>query len=136
MIHTNSNDQEFMDMIEDCSMDPEVFGHEAHVRFAYLHIQKYGVDQACINLCRQIKDFDDTYGNGMIFHVTMTTAAVRIINGLMDKSKGMGFTAFLDENPIVLSDFKSLISQHYSKSILQDHRSRVSLMEPDLASFG
>lgn len=136
MIHTNYNDQEFMDMIEDCSMDPVVFGHEAHIRFAYLHIQKYGVDQACMNLCTQIKDFDDTYGNGMIFHMTMTTAAVRIIDGLMKNSRSSDFNAFLDENPIVLSDFKSLISQHYSASILRNNESRVSLIEPDLVSFG
>jgi len=134
--HYTLSDEEFEAQFADCSMNPEWFTHEAHIRLAWIHVKKYGVDKACILNSEQIKAFDKKYDEGRRFHKTVTYASVITIHYYMEASKSDTFQGFIKEFPQLISNFKAEISMHYSIDIFDSDLAKREFIEPDLISFG
>ncbi len=133
--HFDLDDAEFEKQLEDCSLDPMIFDHEGHLRMAYIQINKYGIDYACDNMCRQIQDFDATYGTGRIFHTTLTYCSIQIVNQFMNRTKTKSFKQFLSLYPILKKDFKSLVNNYYTDSLLRKDIARLVYIPPDINDF-
>jgi len=133
--HFTLSDTDFEIQFANCSLDPELFIHEAHLRLAWIHITKYGLNEAEKNICEQIKRFDKTFGIGMKFHVTLTIASVKMINHFIRKSESDNFVDFMKEFPRLKSNFRELISAHYSTDIFTDLYAKNKYLEPELKDF-
>ncbi len=133
--HFDLTDDEFEKKFTDLSLDPELFVHEAHLRLAWIHINKYGVDQASKNLCKQIKIFDLTHGDDKKFHYTLTVASALIEDHFIGKSKSNNFPDFIKEFPRILHSFKDLLNSHYSANIFARTLAKEQYVEPDLLPF-
>ncbi len=133
--HTNLDDATFVKQFEDGTLDPSIFSHEAHMRLAWIHIRKYGTDQACKNICHQILQFDIKNGKGEKFHKTITVAAVKVVNHFLTKSKSETFDDFIKEFPRLKNQFKSLLDYHYGFDIYNSELARDEYIEPDLCPF-
>lgn len=133
--HYDLSDAEFASQFASCTLVPQLFNHEAHLRLAWIHISDAGVDQAAENLCRQIRTFDATCDDGTNFNTTVTVAAVKTVHHFMQRSDTTRFSDFIQENPKLLSAFKSLIATHYSYDIFSDPAAKHTYIEPDLAPF-
>lgn len=133
--HYILTDRQFEVHFENCILNPKFFNHEAHLRLAWIHVRKYGVDQAVENLCRQIDRFDKVFGTGRKFNKTVTIAAVRAVHHFMKKSESDTFQDFILEFPELKNDFKRLIKTHYSVDIFTQPKARTRYLEPDLAAF-
>jgi hypothetical protein len=133
--HFDLTDDEFEDQFRQLTLDPTLFTHEAHLRLAWMHIKRYGVEDAIENICSQIKQFDVTHGDGTKFHITMTVAAVKIVHHFIRKSKATSFQDFLYEFPRLRSHFKELLDQHYSQKRIFHSKAREQYLEPDLLPF-
>lgn len=134
--HYQLSDPEFETQFRECSMDPILFGsHEAHLRLAYIHITKYGIDQACENLCHQIMAFDATFGKADKFHHTLTVASAKVMHHFIQKSSTENFAGLLQEFPRLKTNFKALLAQHYQTNIFSSELARVQYLEPDLLPF-
>ena len=92
--HFDLDDDCFEASFRDSSLDPALFNHEAHLRLAWIHINKYGVEQAVRNICPQIQSFDRKYGDGSKYHETVTVAAIRAVNHFNEKSLSTNFSDF------------------------------------------
>ena len=55
--HFKLGDDEFEKAFETCTLDPLLFTHEAHLRLAHIHIQKYGRLNAIENIRYQLKNY-------------------------------------------------------------------------------
>ena len=132
--HYILTDCQFELHFENCILNPRFFNHEAHLRLAWIHIKKYGVEQAVENVCRQIKRYDKIFG-GSKFNKTVTVAAVRATNHFMQKSRSDNFQDFLLEFPRLKNNFKELIEIHYSMDIFNHPRAGTVYLEPDLVMF-
>src|SRR4051812_33613333 len=95
--HLQLSDPEFKNQFEKCTLDPELFVHEAHLRLAWIHVRKYGLEQAEKNLCKQIAKFDRTFGDGTKFNLTVTVASVKVIGHFKQKTLADTFSEFLAE---------------------------------------
>ncbi len=135
MTHLSLLDAEFEQQFAEASLPPKLFSHEAHLRLAWIHVRKYGKQQAINNVCDQIKVFDQTHGDGTMFHRTVTVVAVEAVAHFMGKVKADDFPSFIAQAPRLRTHLKDLIAQHYSWNIFTDAKAKESYLEPDLLPF-
>ncbi|RDY61687.1 hypothetical protein [Flagellimonas nanhaiensis] len=133
--HYQLSDSDFEKKFEDCSLEPSLFNHEAHVRLAWVYIKKYGEAIAIQKICEDIKRFDRTHGDGNKFHVTLTVASVKAVNHFIKKSSSSSFKAFIGEFPRLKTSFKELLDQHYGFNVLSDEKAKTIYVLPDLVPF-
>jgi hypothetical protein len=48
--HFELSDELFEEQFQNCQLNPALFNHEAHLRLAWIHITKYGIDKAIENI--------------------------------------------------------------------------------------
>ena len=132
-MHTQLTDAELEEQFANFTLKPRLFSPEAHLRLAYLHISKYGVEQAIQNMCEQIKGYANSLGATMKFNLTVTIVSVRLLHDYMSKSSSTSFVALIDENPEIIKDFKGVIGRHYSYNVFGDKQAKQEFVAPDLA---
>lgn len=81
--HAELSDLEFEKQFETCKLIPSYFSHEAHIRLAWIHIGKYGLDQAEKNITTQLLQYVDFAGARDKYNATLTLAAVKAVYHLM-----------------------------------------------------
>ena len=128
-------DEEFEYQFKNCILDQVLFSHEAHLRLAYLYIQKYGIEKAIEEVCRDIRQYAAFLGAHTKYNVTVTGAAVRVVHHFMLRSSTKNFQEFLAENLQLKTDFRALISSHYKTDIFLSENARLEFMEPELMPF-
>lgn len=133
--HYKLIDEEFEQLFADCCMNPQLFTHEAHLRLGWIHVKKYGEAKACVNVCKQILQFDIFHDKGEKFHKTLTIASIKVINHFYQKSKAETFQDFICEFPRLKTNFKDLLNQHYGFDIYHSEEARAEYLEPDLLAF-
>jgi len=133
--HTHLCDHDFEQQFANCTLDPGLFTHEAHLRLAWIHLQKYGTAQAAQNLCQQIDRFDRTFGDGTKFNATVTVAAVKIVEHFSRKATATTFEALLTEFPRLKTNFLDLLHTHYGFDIFRNLEAQQQYLEPDLLPF-
>ena len=133
--HLLLTDDQFEMQLESTTIDPELFSHEAHIRLAWIHIRKYGLEQAIENVQQQIKQFADSQGAFDKFNKTLTVAAVRAVYHFMLKSRSDTFRGFIEEFPQLKTHFKDLMACHYGFDIYQSQLAKTEYLEPDLIPF-
>jgi hypothetical protein len=133
--HTELNDQEFEAQFAACALDPALFTHEAHLRLAWIHIRKYGVDEAVVNITTQLRAFVKSVGAEHKYNETVTIAAIRAVYHFMLRSGTHDFQHFIAENIRLKSDFRQLLSSHYKTNIFQSEKARQIYLEPELLPF-
>ena len=134
--HYNISDNDFENQLANCTLDPSIFSHEAHLRLAWIHIKKYGIDQAVENIQSQLKKFVAHVGATDKYNTTLTIVAVRAVDHFIKKSNHADFQTFTAAFPKLKSDFKSLINSHYSFDIFENEKARKKFLEPDLNPMG
>lgn len=133
--HNNLSDLELEKEFENCTFNPKLFNHEAHIRLAWIHVNKYGVEQASKNVCNQIKIFDTTFDDGTKYNKTITVTCVNIVNHFFQKSESKNFKEFINEFPRLKTNFKDLLETHYGFDIFHYKEAREHYLEPDLLPF-
>ncbi len=133
--HLDLSDGEFVTQFENLELDPTLFSHEAHLRLAWIYIKNHGLEEAVNKLCSGIKQFDEKFGDGTKFHVTLTVASTYVVNHFMEKSVSNNFQGLLQEFPRLRDNFMDLVYSHYSSRHLWNPQSRVQHFEPDLLAF-
>lgn len=119
--------ERFEEQLKDCSLDPTLFSHHAHLRLGWIHINSYGVDKAIQNVCAQIKRFDATHGDETKFHTTITVASIRTVYHFFLKSQAKNFSDFITEFPRLENNFKDLIDTHYGFNLLISEKTRENI---------
>lgn len=133
--HLSLTDDQFESQFRNGSLAPNLFNHEAHIRLAWIHVGRYGVEQACEHICCQIQAFDRQHGDGTKYHHTLSMAAVKAVGHFYQKSNANTFTDFINEFPRLISNFKSLVNTHYSAFVIRLPKARTQYLEPDLLPF-
>ena len=115
--HFDMSDSEFENAFENCKVPPALFNHEAHLRLAWIHISKYGLEVAEENIQQQLNRFVAFVGASDKYNKTLTIVAIRAVGHFFRKSTSHNFSDFLQEFPQLKAEFKPLIESHYSFDI-------------------
>lgn len=134
-LHYTLSDAEFENQMVEGILDPKLFTHEGHLRYAWIQINKYGLSQAVENVITQIKNYVQLLGAQDKFHLTITIAGVHLVNYHLQKSKAKNFQTLLLTCPEIKSRFKALINSHYSYDIFRVEEARHTYFEPDIQPF-
>lgn len=133
--HYRFTDEVYEQKFRDCKFPPLYFSHEAHLRLAYIHLEKYGLEQSIENMCTQIYDFAIKYGATMKFNATVTYASLQIMYHYMNKGESENFPDLMKEFPHLLEDFKGEIQKYYSWDVFRSLEAKAKIHKPDLKPF-
>ena len=133
--HFELSDAEFEQEFVTCKLDPSDFSHEAHLRLAWIHIDRYGIGQAEKNIPYQLQKFVNYVGAKGKFNMTLTLAAVKAVYHFMLKSDADNFKDFSAEFPRLKYNFKELMDCHYGFDIYNSNLAKTEFLEPDLIPF-
>ena len=130
--HWRFSDEVYEKKFKEIKFPPLYFSHEAHLRLAYIHLKKYGLDQSIENMCKQIYDFAIKYGATMKFNATVTYASLQIMYHYMQEGKSDDFSDLMKEFPKLLEDFKGEIQKYYSWDVFRSLEAKATIHEPDI----
>jgi len=133
--HFELTDLEFESSFKNCTLNPEIFSHEAHLRLAWIHITKYGEEAAIQNICTQLIKFVEFAGAKGKYNQTLTIAAIKAVYHFINKSGSDTFQDFILEFPRLKYNFKDLMNIHYKVDIFNSEKAKKEFVEPDLVPF-
>ena len=133
--HFDLSDEQFEQAFAECSLAPELFTHEAHIRLAWIHIKKYSEKQAIENVCSQIQRFVAFLGVQDKYNETLTVAAIKAVKHFMDKTEIEGFAQFIEQHSRLKYNFRELLALHYGFDIFDSPEAKARYLEPDLIAF-
>ncbi|RXP44791.1 hypothetical protein EC396_16650 [Lutibacter sp. HS1-25] len=116
------SDNELLEQIENCTLDPALFTHETLLRLTWILINKYGLNIAILKN-NEIKS--NYYKNALKsdkFNITLTKAYTEILHHFMQQSSTKDFNKLLREFPRLKYNFNNLVKTHYGYNILKEHR--------------
>jgi N-formylglutamate deformylase len=93
-------DQAFLEALESCRLPPSAFGHEGHVRAAYLWLRSGTLGEAIDRVGSAIRRYAAAQGRAGRYHETITLAYVLLIRRhLHERGDGGGWDGFRAANP-------------------------------------
>ncbi len=133
--HRLLSDEEFEQQFAQGTLVPSLFSHEAHLRLAYIHLEKYGEEKAIHHILQQLQQFVIMAGARDKFHKTLTIAAIKAVHHFKRRSNSSHFRDFIEEFPRLKSDFKALINSHYQIDVFRSESAKKVYLEPDVLPF-
>jgi hypothetical protein len=133
--HFELSDVEFEQAFETCSLNPDLFSHEAHLRLAWIYIRKQGCVRAVDVVCKQLMAYVSHVGARGKFNKTLTVAAIMAVKHFMKKSNTDNFRDIVSEHPRLKNNFKELVAFHYRMDIYNSEEAKQNYLEPDLMPF-
>jgi hypothetical protein len=133
--HFELSDSEFERKIINCELNLTDFSHEAHLRLAWINIDRYGIKQAENNVQTQLQKFVEFLGVTDKYNTTLTIAAIKAVYHFMLKSESDNFKDFIDEFPRLKYNFRELMASHYELDIFNSDKAKKEYLEPDLIPF-
>lgn len=134
--HQQLTDEKFEQRFAQCTLDPQLFTHEAHIRLAWIQVKRYGLNKAVNNVCTLLAAFTKHVGAADKYNTTITVAAVKAVSHFMTRSATNNFVDFMDQTPRLKYHFKELMAQHYAIDIFNSGLAKTKFIEPDLLPFG
>lgn len=108
------SDEEFFAAFLECTLAPASFDHMAHLRIAWLMLQRFPLDRAINHTCHGIARLAAQFGVPDKFHRTLSEALVRLIHARLDGRPDGTWDGFLQCNPDIRMDARGLLSRYYS----------------------
>nr|WP_298682736.1 hypothetical protein [uncultured Dongia sp.] len=124
------NDDDFLRALEACTLAPAAFNHAAHLRAGFLYLQRQDFPEALGAMRRAIKAFAVSIGKDGLYHETITTAFMTLINARLAIEPAGGSWEDFAAHHRDLFDGTAL-SQHYSRERLQHKLARQIFLLPD-----
>ena len=131
----NLNDKEFEQLFSQALIEPEDFNHLAHLRLGWIHITKYGIEEAIENVSHQLKAFVSKHGAEDKYHHTLTVSSLYIILHFIEKYPSLGFSELIKKEPRLLEDFRKLLESHYSPELYMSEQAKHTYLLPDRLGF-
>ena len=133
--HFKLTDSEFEKLFKSCKFNPSEFTHEAHLRLAWININKYGIEQAEKSIQELLQNYVEYLGAKGKYNTTLTIAATKAVYHFMLKSDTKNFKDFIVQYPRLKTNFKELMAFHYNIDILNSERAKSEFLEPDILAF-
>ncbi|HEY3403965.1 MAG TPA: hypothetical protein VGK59_11290 [Ohtaekwangia sp.] len=133
--HLDLTDHQFEQQFKAGTLDVALFNHEAHLRLAWIHVQKYGVHTAITNICEQLLVFVVRHGAEAKFNKTLTIAAIKAVHHFIGRSDASTFEEFILEFPRLKYNFRELMAAHYQVDIYNSAEAKKEFIQPDLLQF-
>ncbi|HEY2786039.1 MAG TPA: hypothetical protein VGJ05_13810 [Fimbriiglobus sp.] len=126
-------DDEFLAAFDSCTLPKPLWTHEAHVRLAWLCLDRIPFDSALAHVRTGIPKYNHSLGNTTGYHDTVTVAFLKIIAA--KRTLGESFEDFRNTNPDVFSKARPVLLSYYSKAVLESEEARAGFVEADVGAL-
>ena len=133
--HYNLSDMDLLAALEEATLDPELFTHEAHLRWGWLLLKMYDLETAINKAREQLKHYVSKLGFESKYNETVTSAAILAIHHFRRRFPAHSFSGFIKKEPRLNTSFKALMKAHYSQDIFTSPDAKKKFLEPDLLPF-
>ncbi|MFI5070153.1 MAG: hypothetical protein ACHP8A_04615 [Terriglobales bacterium] len=130
-------DDEFIAMLEDCTLSPDSFHHADHVRMAFLYLRRYSALEALGRFSTSLARFAAAMGKADRYHETITWAFLFIIRERMARSsRQQTWPEFASDNADLLNwkDKDDILKKYYKDETLASPLARSTFVLPDKIS--
>jgi len=128
--HKELSDDAFLHQLEEGTIDPALFNHEAHIRMAWLYLTRTELEPALASIIKIIRQLDNQYANGKKYHHTITMCFSLIIALQTRQNKFENWQAFIHEHPS-LANPKALLAEFYHEATLYSDQAKKRFVPPD-----
>jgi hypothetical protein len=126
------DDESLVRLFEAGQMPPNGFHHPDHVRVAWWYLTQHQLPEALSRFTTALRRFAVAQGKPQLFHETITTAYMLLINERLDgPSRGLTWDAFAAANQDLLSWRPSVLDRYYCAETLSSDRARRTFVMPD-----
>jgi hypothetical protein len=123
-------DDDLLAALESCRIDPAAFNHAAHIRAGFLYLQRHDFAAALGAMRRLIGRFAASIGKDGLYHETITTAFMTLINERLANGSGtVTWHDFADAHRDLFDG--TALAQHYSPERLAHPLARQIFLLPD-----
>ena len=108
------------------------FHHREHVRVAWYYLQHAPLPEALVRFSTNLRRFAAARGKPTLYHETITTAYMLLINERLDGDVGaLPWPAFAERNADLLTWKPSALDRYYTAGTLLSDRARRIFVMPD-----
>jgi hypothetical protein len=126
------SDEDLLRVFEAGEEPPGGFHHREHVRAAWSYLQRHSMADALTRFSKALKRFAIARGKPNLYHETITTAFVLLINERLDDGqRARSWPEFADRNPDLLSWKPSILERYYHPETLGSEKARRTFVLPD-----
>lgn len=129
------SDQAFLDGFAARELGAEHFDHRGHLRMAWLHLDRYPLDEAVERVCTGIQALAIRFGAPEKYHRTVTEALLRIMALRMRVHPADDFNAFVAHNRDLVENAEAVLARYYSPRRLASLEAKQRWLAPDLATI-
>jgi len=128
-------DREFLNQFEAHTLDPSYFGHQGHLRLAWLYLNSYPLETAISKVTTGISSYAESLGATDKFQHTLTEAIVRIMAIRLEPDTPVSLELFLARNNDLVENIWGVVGRYYSQETLNSELAKAQFVEPDLRSI-
>lgn len=126
------DDEELMRLFEAGEVPPEGFHHREHVRAGWWYLRRHSFPDALARFSASLRRFALAQRKPELFHETITTAYMLLINERLDTMPADGtWDQFAAKHPDLLVWRPSVLARYYRTETLASERARRTFVMPD-----
>jgi hypothetical protein len=110
------------------------FHHVEHVRVAWNYLTEHPLATGLALFAAGLKRFAAAQGHPALYHETVTTAFVLLINERLDRARPGAWEGFAAAHPDLLAWKPSLLDRYYTPELLWSDRAKQTFVMPDRLS--
>ncbi len=125
-------DEEFLQMFEQCSLSGKCWTHVAHVRMAWLQMERSSSFEEALERIRNgIMAFNASV-QSVGYHETITVAFAQLIHHRRQTEPTETWQDFIAKHSDLVSKESPILHSYYSSEVLSSQNAREKFVEPDL----
>ena len=122
-------------MFEAGDEPPGGFHHREHVRVAWYYLKQAPLPEALVRFSSALRRFALARGKPGLYHETITTAFLLMINERLDgEARSLDWQGFAERNADLLTWKPSALDRYYRAETLASERARRIFVMPDRLS--
>ena len=126
------DDENLIRLFEAWEVPPGGFHHRDHVRVAWCYLRESALPEALVRFAASLKRFAVAQGKPELFHETITTAYLLLINERLDDGvRELDWEEFAQRNPDLLTWKPSILARYYRQETLASARAKRTFVMPD-----
>jgi hypothetical protein len=126
------SDSDFLHAFESCTLTRAEWTHQSHVRMAWLYLSSQPLESALRKIRSGIQKLNQSHGNVIGYHETITLAYARLVAAAIAKSPEAAFSDFCAAHPELLDREAKVLLRHYRRETLRSPQARAEFVEPEL----
>jgi hypothetical protein len=120
-----------IETLENATVDPDSFNHEAHVYAAWLFLDRWPLHVATSRFCDAIRRLTTKLGAQAKYHETITCFFMQLINERRMSDSGSSWLQFRSQNSDLIDDAGKMLRRYYSKDLLDSELARQHFLLPN-----